>query len=140
MDAVYQTQRRVEFRDTDAAGIVHFSVFFAYMDEAEHAFLRERGLSVVMQDAEGTLSWPRVSAHCDFISPVKFEDVMDIAVEIARLGTKSVTWKFTFSAGGRPVANGLVTSVCCRFNSDGTVRSVPIPAWIAERLTPPQSS
>jgi 4-hydroxybenzoyl-CoA thioesterase/acyl-CoA thioester hydrolase len=140
MNALFQTQRRVEFRDTDAAGIAHFSVFFNYMEEAEHAFLRERGLTVFVQDAEGPLSWPRVSAHCDYIAPVKFEDVLDIAVEIARLGTKSVTYKFTFSAGGQPIASGLVTSVCCRFDSNGTVRSVPIPAWIRDKLTLPRSS
>ena len=27
----FTTTRRVEFRDTDAAGIMHFSVFFLYM-------------------------------------------------------------------------------------------------------------
>jgi 4-hydroxybenzoyl-CoA thioesterase/acyl-CoA thioester hydrolase len=128
-------QRRVEFRDTDAAGIAHFSVFFNYMEEAEHDFLRKRGLTVFLQDEEGTLSWPRVSVHCDYISSVKFEDVLEIAVEIARLGSKSVTYKFKFSAGDRLVANGVMTSVCCRFNPDGTPRSVPIPAWIVERLT-----
>jgi 4-hydroxybenzoyl-CoA thioesterase/acyl-CoA thioester hydrolase len=140
MDAVYQTQRRVEFRDTDAAGIVHFSVFFNYMEEAEHAFLRQRGMTVFMQDDEGAVSWPRISAHCDYISPLKFEDVVEIAVAISRLGTKSVTYKFTFSTAGRPVANGTVTTVCCRFNPDGSVRSVPIPAWIVKRLSQPGSS
>ena len=46
MSQVFKTERRVEFRDTDAAGIVHFSVFFAYMEQAEHEFLRSLGLSV----------------------------------------------------------------------------------------------
>ncbi|MEL7264077.1 MAG: hypothetical protein AAFP69_04590, partial [Planctomycetota bacterium] len=42
----FSIQRRVEFRDTDAAGIVHFSAFFPFMETAEHAFLRSLGLSV----------------------------------------------------------------------------------------------
>lgn len=134
MESVFHTQRRVEFADTDAAGITHFSVFFQFMEEAEHEFLRARGLSVILEDAEGTLSWPRVSAHCDFISAVRFEDVLDIDVGILRLGSKSVTYKFTFSCGGRPVAGGQMTAVCCRFDPDGTPRSVPIPQWIADKL------
>ena len=46
MGKVFKTRRRVEFRDTDMAGIVHFSVFFAYMEQAEHELLRSLGLGV----------------------------------------------------------------------------------------------
>ena len=41
-----QTRRRVEFRDTDAAGIVHFSAFFFWMESAEHELLRAAGVTV----------------------------------------------------------------------------------------------
>ena len=41
------TRRRVEFRDTDAAGIVHFSAFFVWMESAEHELLRAAGVPVV---------------------------------------------------------------------------------------------
>ena len=47
MGQVFKTQRRVEFRDTDTAGIVHFSNFFAYMEQAEHALLRSIDLGVI---------------------------------------------------------------------------------------------
>jgi YbgC/YbaW family acyl-CoA thioester hydrolase len=40
---------RVEFTDTDMAGIVHFSSFFRYMEVTEHAFFRSLGFSIVMQ-------------------------------------------------------------------------------------------
>jgi 4-hydroxybenzoyl-CoA thioesterase/acyl-CoA thioester hydrolase len=35
MTPSFITTRRVEFRDTDAAGIMHFSVFFTAMESAE---------------------------------------------------------------------------------------------------------
>ena len=76
----FQTQRRVEFRDTDAAGIMHFSAFFVYMEQAEHELLRSLGLSVVAHDDEGEISWPRISATCDFRNPARFEDLLDIAL------------------------------------------------------------
>ena len=53
MPSAYTTSRRIEFRDTDAAGIAHFSVFFTMMEEAEHEFLRHLGLSVLMRDEKG---------------------------------------------------------------------------------------
>jgi acyl-CoA thioester hydrolase len=134
MAALFRTSRRVEFRDTDAAGIMHFSAFFLFMEEAEHEFLRQRGLSVLMQDADGPVSWPRVAVSCDYRSPAKFEDVLDIEVRVERLGTKSITYNFSFSTDGRPVAEGQMTAVCCRLFPDGPPQSIPIPAWVAQKL------
>lgn len=47
------TRRRVEFVETDAAGIVHFSSFFVYMEQAEHELLRHLGLNVFVDDEQG---------------------------------------------------------------------------------------
>ena len=40
MSAPFRVSRRVDFCDTDMAGIIHFSNFFRYMEFAEVAFLR----------------------------------------------------------------------------------------------------
>jgi acyl-CoA thioester hydrolase len=39
----YKVRRRVEFSETDMAGIVHYSNFFRYMEAAEHEFFRSLG-------------------------------------------------------------------------------------------------
>jgi acyl-CoA thioester hydrolase len=132
----FKTTRRVEFRDTDAAGIAHFSVFFLYMEQAEHELLRNLGLSVMLHDEQGKMSFPRVGARCDYQRPVRFEDVVDIEVSIVRLGQKSLTYEFNFSHQGAAVASGQLTTVCCRFAPDGTPQSTPIPQWMAEKLQP----
>jgi acyl-CoA thioester hydrolase len=134
MSSFYHATRRIEFRDTDAAGIAHFSVFFLFMEEAEHELLRHLGLSVMLHDEQGKISFPRVGARCDYQRAVKFEDVLDIEVSIVRLGQKSITYEFNFSTDGQPVACGQITTVCCRFADDGTPQSIPIPQWIAEKL------
>ena len=46
MPSEYRLKRRVQFYETDMAGIVHFSWFFRYLEEAEHAMWREAGLSI----------------------------------------------------------------------------------------------
>jgi 4-hydroxybenzoyl-CoA thioesterase/acyl-CoA thioester hydrolase len=130
----YQTTRRVEFRHTDAAGIIHFSTFFEYMEDVEHEFLRQRGLSVLLHDEAGPLSWPRVSVQCDFRSVVRFEDIVDIEVSLARRGEKSVTYAFVFTHQGRLVAEGRMASVCCRLSAEAPPRAIAIPAWIVAKL------
>lgn len=135
MPAAFSTQRRVEFRDTDTAGLAHFTAFFYYMEAAEHECLRSLGLSVLMQDANGHLTWPRVAATCQYLSPARFEDLLSIDVSVSRLGTKSVTWNFVFRLDRKIVAQGTLTSVCCRLEENGP-RSIEIPAWFRERLQP----
>lgn len=133
MTVSYRSQRRVEFRDTDTAGIAHFSIFFNYMEEVEHEFLRSLGLSVVMRDAAGVVSWPRVSAQCDYHGAVRFEDVVDVELTVDRVGEKSVNYRFVFRHDGRQVAEGRLTAVCCRMD-EGTLRAAPIPAEIGAKL------
>jgi 4-hydroxybenzoyl-CoA thioesterase/acyl-CoA thioester hydrolase len=132
----FRTRRRVEFRDTDAAGIAHFSTFFVYMEQAEHELLRSVGLSVVEHDDVGALSWPRVSVACDYRRPIRFEDEFEIEVAIDRLGEKSVTYGFRFLHQGHEVATGRLTAVCCRFDDRAPPRPITIPQRIAERLRP----
>ncbi len=139
MGQTFKTSRRVEFRDTDMARIVHFSVFFAYMEEAEHEFLRSLGFGVICNINGQSISWPRVNAECNYRSAIRFEEMIDIEVAVERIGSKSVTYGFQFSRDGVPVADGQVTTVCCKFDHalDGQrPESVTIPAEFVNALTP----
>ena len=128
MPEIYRTTRRVEFADTDMAGIVHFSNFFRYMESAEVEFLRSRGLNVKFDWEGEPISFPRVAASCDFEKPVTFGDVLDIAVQIERLGRKSVTYAFEFSKEGEVIARGRVASCCCRVRPNHAIEPIEIPA------------
>jgi acyl-CoA thioester hydrolase len=134
MHPSFHVRRLVEFCETDAAGIAHFSAFFQYMEQAEHALLRHLGLSVKSQDAEGAISWPRVNAHCDYLAAVRFEDELDIAVSVKRLGTKSVCYAFEFTHGPTLVAKGEITAVCCRMFADQPPQPIAIPDRFAQPL------
>jgi len=108
------TTRLVEFHDTDMAGIMHFAAFYRYMASAEHEFFRSLGMSFCSRDDQA-LTFPRVSASCDFKSPARCEEILEIGVRLVKLGKKSLTFQFDFTHEGREVASGQMTSVCsCR--------------------------
>ena len=131
------TRRRVEFRDTDAAGIVHFSAFFFWMESAEHELLWAAGSAVVERGAEGIdASWPRVSVSCDYVSAVRFGDEIDIAVTVEAVGRSSVTYAFSFSQADRAVARGRVVAVRCLMHPGCKPEAVVIPDDIVCRLDP----
>jgi len=105
------------------------------MEFAEIAFLRSRGLSVAMTWGNEHLGFPRVSAMCDFLRPIRFEDVVEIAVRVERVGRKSVTYSFEFTHEGAPVARGRVSAVCCRVHPGmHEIESIKIPEDIRARL------
>ena len=104
----YHTTRRIEWADTDAAGIIHFSRYFCFMEEVEHEFLRSLGLSCMMERDGQRVTWPRVNASCDFIRPVRFEDVVDVHLAVKRKGQKSLTFGFVFSHNAAEVARTVV--------------------------------
>lgn len=129
--------RRIEFAETDAAGIVHFSAFFLYMEQAEHAMWRHLGLSVFpMVTSIGEVSWPRVSASCQYRGPVRFEQTLDIHLQVARLGEKSLTFQYEMFLNSTKVAEGETSTVCCRLLSDHKLESVRIPDDVRAKLIP----
>jgi YbgC/YbaW family acyl-CoA thioester hydrolase len=134
MPTPFRTTRRIEFADTDMAGIVHFANFFRFMEAAEVAFLRERGLSVRLAWEGQELGFPRVAASCDYLRPARFEDVLDITVTLENIGRKSVTYAFEFARDGEVLARGKVSSVCCRVHEGRRLESVEIPPGLRARL------
>ena len=134
MPTEFSISRRVQFSETDMAGIMHFSNYFRMMEEVEHAFFRSVGLSVSMQHDGMHVGWPRVSAGCEYFGPVKFEDEVELRLRVARVGEKSFSYEVVFLVAGRKVALGKTTSVCCAIEPGG-MRSIAIPVALREKLT-----
>ena len=130
----YRTQRRMEFADTDMAGIVHFSRYPVFMETAEHEFLRSVGTDIEVEWNGDRISWPRVAVSCDYRKPARYGDVLDIHVTVKRIGSKSITYEFVFSKDGVETARGQITAVCCVVNHGEDIRAIPIPDFISERL------
>ncbi len=124
----FKMERRVEFCETDAAGICHFSSFFLYMEQIEHAFLRLMGTSVYASAAspDGRIvSWPRVRSECDFHAPARFEELLQMELRLKKLGTKSLVYKIDISRDAEPIASGMTTVVQCELRA-GKLVGIPI--------------
>lgn len=126
-------RRRVEFAETDLAGIAHFSNFLRWAEAAEHALLRSLGAG----SHDGGLGWPRVAVTCDYVAPLRFEDELEVELGVRSVGTSAVTYAFTISRvdGERRAAcaRGTMTSVCIARESR-PMKPIPIPDDLRARL------
>ena len=134
MASQHRTRRTVEFADTDMAGIVHFSRFFAFMEATEHDFLRSLGLSVAMEWEGKRLGFPRLTADCEYLSPARFEDELEIELTVERRGARSISYGFNITRGEITIARGHIVVACCICHVDNSLESVAIPEFIADKI------
>jgi YbgC/YbaW family acyl-CoA thioester hydrolase len=121
MDApLHRHACKVAFGDTDASGWMHFPNIFRYFEEAEHAFLKSRGI-LVFDRAQG--GWPRVKVSCDYKRPLLTGDKIEVLLEIPRIGDSSLTWNFEIlTSFGDLAAFGSVTIV--RVDHEGKPQAI----------------
>lgn len=99
------------FADTDAAGIVHFSTVFRWVEGAEEALFAELGLPFLSRDGAQLRGFPRVRVECDYLAPVERGDRVALALRPTEIGDKRLAWAFEATVAGKPVARGALVTV-----------------------------
>jgi YbgC/YbaW family acyl-CoA thioester hydrolase len=151
----FSIRKRVEFADTDVAGIMHFSNFFRFMEVCEHAFIRSLGFSVHPPgignqglDSAAEVGWPRVHVSCDYRKALKFEE--EVEIELVVVGVKKRTIDYRFSFWKDPQGNGdservlaatgSFTVLCVAWDKEsGEMKAAEIPAEMRGKLEQIQS-
>lgn len=138
-DGRFVYRREIRFYETDMVGIVHFSNYFRLMEEAEIAFWRSRGVALFETWDGKTLSFPRVSAQCDFKSSARFGDELEVEVNVLRVGRSSVRFGFEMRNSERIVAIGEIVACCCEVREGHLPKPTAIPPAILKKLGPPEN-
>lgn len=86
----------VRFADVDHAGIMYYPRFFHLFhlafEELWRARIGPRAYSELID--RDKVGFPAVRAECDFKGPLAFGDTAEITVSVARLGGKSITFRY----------------------------------------------
>ena len=128
----FRYTRRVQFAETDMAGIVHFAEFFRFMEEAEHALWRSAGLTIAK--AHEDIGWPRVATRFDFKAPLHFEDEFDVYLTMGKVTRSTITWECRVMRGETLIGEGSSTTVHVDKKPGEMLRSKPIPPAIVDSL------
>ncbi|HEY7620647.1 MAG TPA: thioesterase family protein [Solirubrobacteraceae bacterium] len=119
-------RRRIEWIDTDAAGIYHWTTAFRLAEAAEAALHTALGIADFTFGAT-----PRLAVSASFTRPLRFNDPVDVELVVAAIGRTSLDYRMAISADDGPAAEG---SVKCCLIDPATGRATPWPDDIRERL------
>ena len=128
----HRMKRRVQFHETDAAGLVHFTAFFRYLEEAEHELWRAAGLSIHPPGTE--VGFPRLATSFEFHQPMRFEDEFEVRIRVVEMKKSTLRYVCVISRGRERIATGSLTIVCVRKQPDRPLKAISIPPDIAARF------
>jgi acyl-CoA thioesterase FadM len=119
-------RRRIEWMDTDAAGIYHWTTAFRLAEAAEAALDTALGIPEATFGAS-----PRVAVSASFARPLRFNDPVDVELAVTAIGRASLDYRFTITAEFGQAAEGSLTAC---FIDRSTGQAAPWPPEIRERL------
>ncbi|MDD4899571.1 MAG: thioesterase family protein [Candidatus Omnitrophica bacterium] len=78
-------KKRIYYHDTDCGGVVYYSNYLKYMEEARTEFLEEKGIFILELAKQGVLF---VVAHqeIDYKCPAFYGDVLDVETKLEKTG------------------------------------------------------
>jgi acyl-CoA thioesterase FadM len=132
--ASFTVNHRANFSDTDAAGIVHFSTVFFWVEATEEALFRQLKLPFLRTEGTKLMGFPRVRVECDFLSPIYREDVVAVSLTPVEIGDKKLAWGFKAAVGERAVAQGVLTTVYAWREGQGPMSAALVPLDIKTAL------
>jgi len=124
----YVAKVKVRFGDIDRAGIVYYPRYFHYFHVAFEEFFADRvGVPYHVLLDDRRVGFPSVHVECDYLSPLRFGDVLEVRISVVRIGGSSVTFRYRARARRRRVAEARATVVCVDMD---TFRPKRIPAGL----------
>ncbi len=121
--------------DVDAASIIFYGAYIRFFEFAETELFRSVGLPYSVMFDELDVWLPRVHLECDFRRAAQLDDLLEVAVYVGRVGTKSLRLNFEVRRKGEDslVAEAHFVLVAVRRD---TFETVPLPEELKRRLAP----
>ena len=136
----HTSTRRVEFSETDMAGLVHFTNFFKYMETAERDFFEAAGVDLIRTQPGELVGWPRARAECKFSAPLRFGDTIDIHLAVKSVKDRAIDYQFRIfrrnEDGSRTQAGkGHMTTILAKLDEGGELQSTELSDDLRKRIS-----
>jgi len=102
----------VRFGEIDHAGVMYYPALFDRMHRGFEDFWSEAAHMAYAQVLDvDNIGFPLVNIECNFRKPFRFGERLRMEIDVARIGTRSVSFRFRLSAGDSPEVRAVATMV-----------------------------
>lgn len=129
MAADFRYRLRVRYAECDAQKVVFNARYGEYVDLAATEFLRALGYGAELID--GRLDYQLVRQTIEWKAPARFDDVVEIAVRCARVGTTSFVLVFDFRIAGDAAVIASAETTYVMIDAQG---KTPVPPALREAM------
>ncbi len=118
----------VSYGETDAMGVVYYGNYLHWFEQARSNFLRELGHSYLEIEKKG-IYLPVIEAHCKYLGPARYEDLIEVRCGIKEFGRASLTFVYEIynkTQNNKKITTGWTKHPC--INGEGKI--VKVPKWL----------
>ncbi len=126
----YSALTRVGFSDTDAQGIVYYGRYLPYFDQARVEYARH--LEMLATGPEEHEFVMRANT-IEYLAPARFDDLVEVFIRVARIGTTSVTYECAAYRVEDDVLMVTATQTLVLVDLDER-KACPVPEWFKEKI------
>jgi acyl-CoA thioester hydrolase len=117
---------RVRYAECDAMGYLHHAKYWEYFEHARTEQLRQQGVCYRDLEAQGVF-FVVYKAACRYILPVRYDDLVTVAVEVARITRTRVDHTYEITCGGKRTCDASTILACV--GRDGHPIAMPERLW-----------
>ncbi|MXO67045.1 acyl-CoA thioesterase [Altericroceibacterium endophyticum] len=108
----FSTTAKVRFADVDPAGIVFYPRYFEMLNAAVEDWFAAMGWDFDLMHRRRKIGVPTVKLEAQFIVPSELGEVLDITLDVRKLGRSSCALRVTFSCENVERLHADVVLVC----------------------------
>ena len=119
---------RVYWEDTDAGGVVYYASYLRFMERARTDWLRAIGIDQAALIRDERLQFVVVEAHIRYHRPARFNDQLQVTVQVTERGGASVTMAQDIRRGSPAdelLVSAIIRAACLDADS---LKPRPLPA------------
>ncbi len=124
-------QHRVTYKETDQMGVVYYSNYLVWFEMDRTEYFREKGLVYKDLEKKDKIYLPVAEAHCRYKTPLRYDDLVEISVELTEAGKTRITFEYEVKKDGTVMTTGYTKHAFV----NGKGKPVEVPEKVREFLT-----
>ncbi len=123
---------RISFGETDAMGVLYHAEYIHIFERARGEFSRALGCPYTQIEQNG-ISLPVREVECRYRSPARYDDLVQVRVEISEWRRASV--RFSYAMYDEPRQRLLAEAMTLHACVNPQAKPVPVPDWLRQAFS-----